>query len=227
MLTFPNAKINLGLNITEKRPDGYHNLETIFYPVPIEDALEINILNEGNGKFRLHPAHRVGILFAGNRDFFRTRAGVGAFLGVGQGHAVIQRRVLFAQRGFAGVLLGVADAGRRIVGESLAAGSIEPAHCVEQADQPFLYGILKVKPRGGAGRRAAADGRHHAGNQRSKRIFVPLLCAHRQVLLDRGLGQRHGLFLREDANNLIIAGNCAFVNVFFVGSAGKRKGFPP
>ena len=54
MLTFPNAKINLGLNITEKRPDGYHNLETIFYPVPIEDALEINILNEGKGKFRLH-----------------------------------------------------------------------------------------------------------------------------------------------------------------------------
>lgn len=49
MLTFPNAKINLGLNITEKRPDGYHNLETIFYPVPIEDALEINILNEGKG----------------------------------------------------------------------------------------------------------------------------------------------------------------------------------
>ena len=56
MLSFPNAKINLGLNITEKRPDGYHNLETIFYPVPIEDALEINILNEGNGKFRLHQA---------------------------------------------------------------------------------------------------------------------------------------------------------------------------
>ena len=39
MITFPNAKINLGLNITEKRPDGYHNLETVFYPVPIEDAL--------------------------------------------------------------------------------------------------------------------------------------------------------------------------------------------
>ena len=29
MITFPNAKINLGLNIVEKRPDGYHNLETI------------------------------------------------------------------------------------------------------------------------------------------------------------------------------------------------------
>ena len=33
MITFPNAKINLGLNIIEKRPDGYHNLETIFYPI--------------------------------------------------------------------------------------------------------------------------------------------------------------------------------------------------
>lgn len=41
MLTFPNAKINLGLNITEKRPDGYHNLETVFYPIPVKDALEI------------------------------------------------------------------------------------------------------------------------------------------------------------------------------------------
>lgn len=41
MLTFPNAKINLGLNVVEKRPDGYHNLETVFYPVPITDALEL------------------------------------------------------------------------------------------------------------------------------------------------------------------------------------------
>lgn len=56
MITFPNAKINLGLNIVEKRPDGYHNLETIFYPVPIEDALEVNILNESYEKFRLHQA---------------------------------------------------------------------------------------------------------------------------------------------------------------------------
>ena len=41
MITYPNAKINLGLNITEKRPDGYHNLETIFYPIPLQDALEV------------------------------------------------------------------------------------------------------------------------------------------------------------------------------------------
>jgi len=41
MITFPNAKINLGLNIVEKRPDGYHNIETIFYPIGWKDALEI------------------------------------------------------------------------------------------------------------------------------------------------------------------------------------------
>jgi 4-diphosphocytidyl-2-C-methyl-D-erythritol kinase len=41
MIVFPNAKINIGLNITERRPDGYHNLETIFYPVMVRDALEI------------------------------------------------------------------------------------------------------------------------------------------------------------------------------------------
>lgn len=45
MITFPNAKINLGLNIVEKRPDGYHNLETIFYPIHLEDALEVVPLN--------------------------------------------------------------------------------------------------------------------------------------------------------------------------------------
>jgi 4-diphosphocytidyl-2-C-methyl-D-erythritol kinase len=40
MVIFPKAKINIGLRITEKRPDGYHNLQTIFYPVNLSDALE-------------------------------------------------------------------------------------------------------------------------------------------------------------------------------------------
>lgn len=40
MLTFPNAKINLGLNIVDKRLDGFHNIETVFYPINIKDALE-------------------------------------------------------------------------------------------------------------------------------------------------------------------------------------------
>lgn len=41
MIVFPNAKINLGLNIINKREDGYHNLETVFYPVNVRDVLEV------------------------------------------------------------------------------------------------------------------------------------------------------------------------------------------
>ncbi|SMO84863.1 4-diphosphocytidyl-2-C-methyl-D-erythritol kinase [Saccharicrinis carchari] len=41
MIYFPNAKINIGLYVTEKRPDGYHNIETLFYPTRLCDALEI------------------------------------------------------------------------------------------------------------------------------------------------------------------------------------------
>ncbi len=46
MLTFPNAKINLGLSVTDKRADGYHDIETVFYPVAVRDALEC-IYKEG------------------------------------------------------------------------------------------------------------------------------------------------------------------------------------
>lgn len=46
MLAFANAKINLGLNITEKRADGYHNLETVFYPAKIYDVIEITDAEE-------------------------------------------------------------------------------------------------------------------------------------------------------------------------------------
>lgn len=41
MIVFPNAKINLGLKVLEKRHDGFHNIETIFYPVGLSDVLEI------------------------------------------------------------------------------------------------------------------------------------------------------------------------------------------
>ena len=47
MINFPIAKINLGLNVVSKREDGYHNLETVFYPVPIKDALEVLPMHEG------------------------------------------------------------------------------------------------------------------------------------------------------------------------------------
>jgi 4-diphosphocytidyl-2-C-methyl-D-erythritol kinase len=56
MVVFPNAKINLGLRITSKRTDGYHNLDTLFYPIPLFDVLEVvqypsqDIIFESSGK---------------------------------------------------------------------------------------------------------------------------------------------------------------------------------
>mgnify|MGYP003589062006 CR=1 FL=1 len=46
MITFPCAKINLGLNIVGELENGYHSIETVFYPVPIYDALEIKYMDE-------------------------------------------------------------------------------------------------------------------------------------------------------------------------------------
>ena len=59
MVTFPNAKINLGLDVVSKRPDGYHNLETVFYPIPLEDVLEITTVKDANAPdftFTMHNA---------------------------------------------------------------------------------------------------------------------------------------------------------------------------
>ena len=64
MITFPNAKINLGLDIVERRPDGYHNLETVFYPIPLCDILEITPATEPDAPeytFKMHNA-----MFEGN-----------------------------------------------------------------------------------------------------------------------------------------------------------------
>ena len=42
MKTLPNCKINLGLNILSRRTDGYHNLHTVFYPIPLCDELQVD-----------------------------------------------------------------------------------------------------------------------------------------------------------------------------------------
>jgi len=49
MISFPKAKINIGLRVVEKRTDGFHNIETIFYPVALSDALEF-VVQQGKAK---------------------------------------------------------------------------------------------------------------------------------------------------------------------------------
>ena len=45
MLVYPRAKINLGLYVTARRPDGYHDLQTVFYPIPLCDVIETKPLS--------------------------------------------------------------------------------------------------------------------------------------------------------------------------------------
>lgn len=63
MLCFPNAKINLGLHVTEKRTDGFHNIESIFYPIGWNEALEIVENKTSNLEFNLHLS---GLPISGN-----------------------------------------------------------------------------------------------------------------------------------------------------------------
>ncbi len=53
LLLLPNCKINIGLHVVRRREDGYHDLETLFYPIPLRDNLEISLANELDAPFRL------------------------------------------------------------------------------------------------------------------------------------------------------------------------------
>lgn len=65
MLQLPNCKINIGLNIVGRRADGYHDLETVFFPVPLRDNLEFKPLTGSDEPFRLTVS---GMQVAGNAE---------------------------------------------------------------------------------------------------------------------------------------------------------------
>jgi len=53
MLLLPNCKINIGLNVISRRADGYHNIETVFYPIPLRDNIEFKLLGDDTLPYRL------------------------------------------------------------------------------------------------------------------------------------------------------------------------------
>lgn len=74
MIAFPNAKINIGLNVVCKREDGYHDIETVFYPVNLQDALEVSLMRP------LDPSQLIARIEAGKLvqpddalPFFKSR----------------------------------------------------------------------------------------------------------------------------------------------------------
>lgn len=64
MISFPNCKINLGLNVVQKRTDGFHDLETVFYPINWRDALEV-IENQKENPFLFSST---GLYIEGNTE---------------------------------------------------------------------------------------------------------------------------------------------------------------
>jgi 4-diphosphocytidyl-2-C-methyl-D-erythritol kinase len=60
VIVYPNCKINLGLFVTEKRSDGFHNIESIFVPVPLQDVLEVSALPDSSLQFTSSGIHIAG-----------------------------------------------------------------------------------------------------------------------------------------------------------------------
>ena len=119
MVVFPRAKINIGLRIMEKRPDGYHNIETFFYPVDLTDALEFVVRkdNRRNDTLRVtgvmdepDPENnlvmkavrlmRQSFDFPGLRIHLHKSIPVGAGLGGGSSDAAAMLRALNKYFGF-------------------------------------------------------------------------------------------------------------------------------
>ena len=66
MIFFPNAKINIGLHVISKRTDGYHDLETVFYPIPLYDVIEIIRVESGSAI----PVNSVPVSFGNTTIYF-------------------------------------------------------------------------------------------------------------------------------------------------------------
>jgi 4-diphosphocytidyl-2-C-methyl-D-erythritol kinase len=150
MLVFPNAKINIGLNIVEKRPDGFHNIESCFYPVGWSDALEITLAET-------FSFHADGITIPGNaednlctkayqmlrRDFnlspvkihLLKTVPIGAGLGGGSADAAFTIRALNQLFGLGISVEEQEQYARRIGSDCAFFIRNKPAYCFEKGDR--------------------------------------------------------------------------------------------
>ena len=130
MIVYPNAKINIGLNIVGKRPDGFHDLETIFCPVPLCDELEL--LDSPDGA-----------------DHFQT-LGIGIDCG-GKKNLVEKALDLLRER-FCVPKLSITLTKRIPTGAGLGGGSSDAAFFIKAACEKFSLGMTAAEMEGMASR---------------------------------------------------------------------------
>ena len=128
MIVFPNAKINLGLRVTARRPDGYHDLDTVFVPIALKDALEVVECPQGEG-CRLHVAATDGtVLDCADADNLVARA---YRLLVAEGHVLPPVEVWLTKHIPSGAGLG--------------GGSADAAVVINGLDEFWLLGLSEQR----------------------------------------------------------------------------------
>ena len=123
MVLFPNAKINIGLNILQKRADGYHDIETLFYPVGLKDALEY--VENGSGRVSL------------------TCSGMVPDIPTGQNIVVKAYRLLQEERALPGLDIHLHKAIPS--GAGLGGGSADAAFFLKSLNEHFELGLSGAK----------------------------------------------------------------------------------
>lgn len=120
LTSHPCAKINLGLYITEKRPDGYHNLETVFVPIPLCDDLAIRIKDGGEDELQLE-----GIELEGNP----------------KDNLVMRAAALLRQQGYEVPPVSIRLKKNIPSGAGLGGGSSDAAYTLRMLDEMLQLGI--------------------------------------------------------------------------------------
>ena len=131
MLAFANAKINIGLNVTAKRPDGYHEIETVFYPVKVQDVVELT------------DAAELTCVVAGNTfsGAMEDNLCYKAFRLIQKDHTIPNQQITLLKN--------------TPVGAGLGGGSSDAAHVIKLINDKFKLGISILEMEGYAARLGA------------------------------------------------------------------------
>lgn len=141
MVIFPNAKINIGLNIVEKRKDNFHNIETVFYPIGLKDILEV-IASPANTGLKNKPKKITGNKNSKAADFTSTGTAI-----PGKADDNLCLKVIDLLKNHYDIPEVKIHLHKVIpIGAGLGGGSSDAAHLINLADSLFSLNIpLKKK----------------------------------------------------------------------------------